>query len=124
MPLELIYGQIGYLRIQCPWRHLGSRPVNVEVRDIWLVVCKYQNALWKDIMRPFSSKIHLMVNILLTHFINCTEPKTDSAKWESVETLETSFEKKEELVREMARALFEEMIVSILVIIFFIQTKL
>ena len=40
------------------------------------------------------------------------EPKTDSSKWESVETLETSFEKKEEMIREMARALFEEMIVS------------
>ena len=23
-PLELIYGQIGYLRIQIPWRSLGS----------------------------------------------------------------------------------------------------
>jgi hypothetical protein len=41
-----------------------------------------------------------------------TEPKTDSSKWENVETLETSFEKKEELVREMAKNLFEEMIVS------------
>ena len=40
------------------------------------------------------------------------EPKTDSSKWEPVETLETSFEKKEELVREMAKALFDEMIVS------------
>ena len=76
LPLELIYGQIGYLRIQCPWRHLGSKPVNVEVRDIWLVV----------------------------------QPKTDSSKWESVVTLETSFEKKEQLIREMAKSLFDEMI--------------
>ena len=30
-----------------------------------------------------------------------------------VETLETSFEKKEELIREMAKNLFEEMIVSL-----------
>lgn len=42
------------------------------------------------------------------------EPKTDSSKWENVETLETSFEKKEELIREMAKELFEEMIVSTL----------
>ena len=30
-----------------------------------------------------------------------------------VETLETSFEKKEDLIREMAKNLFEEMIVSL-----------
>ena len=30
------------------------------------------------------------------------KPKTESSKWESVETLETSFAKKEELIREMA----------------------
>lgn len=76
LPLELIYGQIGFLRIQCPWRHLGSKPVIVEIKDIWLVV----------------------------------QPKTDSARWESVATLETSFEKKEELIREMAKALFDDLI--------------
>lgn len=79
MPLNLIYGQIGYLRIQIPWRSLSSKPVNVEISDIWLVV----------------------------------QPKTDSTLWQSVETLETSFAKKEELIREMAKALFEEIIVSI-----------
>ena len=41
MPLQLIYGQIGYLRIQIPWRSLSSKPVNVQINDIWLVVCKY-----------------------------------------------------------------------------------
>jgi len=40
------------------------------------------------------------------------EPKTDSSKWESVETLETSFLKKEELVRELAKNLFDDMMVS------------
>ena len=78
LPLELVYGQIGYLRIQCPWRHLGSKPVNVEIRDIWVVV----------------------------------QPKTDSAKWEGIATLETSFEKKEELIREMAKSLFDDLIKS------------
>ena len=37
-PLELVYGQIGYLRIKIPWRNLGSQPVVVEVRDVWIVV--------------------------------------------------------------------------------------
>ena len=78
MPLELIFGRIGYLRLQVPWRHLGSKPVIAEVRNVWLVV------------RPISEK----------------------AKWQLVETLETSFEKKEELIREIAKNLFDEMIVS------------
>lgn len=77
LPLQLVYGQIGYLRIQIPWRSLSSKPVVVEIRDVWMVV----------------------------------KPKTESSKWESVETLETSFAKKEELIREMAQELFEEMIV-------------
>ena len=46
------------------------------------------------------------------NFLYLKEPKTDSSKWESVETLETSFSKKEELVREMAKNLFEDMMVS------------
>ena len=40
------------------------------------------------------------------------EPQTDASRWETPETLETSFAKKEELIREMAKALFDEMIVS------------
>ena len=40
IPLELIYGRIGYLRIQVPWRHLGSKPVIAEIRNVWLVVRK------------------------------------------------------------------------------------
>jgi len=40
LPLELIFGRIGYLRIQVPWRHLSSKPVIAEVKNVWLVVCK------------------------------------------------------------------------------------
>ena len=37
-------------------------------------------------------------------------PLTDQARWETVETLETSYAKKEELIREMAKSLFEDLI--------------
>ena len=40
LPLELVYGQIGHLRIQLPWRSLGSKPVIAEVSNVWLVVSK------------------------------------------------------------------------------------
>ena len=40
MPLELVYGRIGYLRIQVPWRSLGSKPVIVDIQDVWIVVRK------------------------------------------------------------------------------------
>ena len=49
---------------------------------------------------------------VVSNLICVVEPLTDSGKWESVETLETSFEKKEELLREMGKKLFEDMIVS------------
>ena len=75
-PMDLIYGKIGYLRIKIPWRSLGSKPVEVEVRDVWIVV----------------------------------QPLTDSARWELVETLETSYEMKETIIREMAKTLFDELI--------------
>ena len=39
-------------------------------------------------------------------------PLTEMEKWESVETMETSYDKKEELIREMARELFQDLIVS------------
>lgn len=38
------------------------------------------------------------------------KPLADPARWEAVETLETSFKKKEELIREMAKKLFEDML--------------
>ena len=38
MPLELVFGKIGYLRIQVPWRSLGSKPVIADIRNVWLVV--------------------------------------------------------------------------------------
>ena len=72
-PMELVYGRIGYLRIKIPWRSLGSKPVEVDVRDVWVVV----------------------------------QPLTDSAHWQTVETLETSYELKESLIREMAKTLFD-----------------
>lgn len=38
------------------------------------------------------------------------KPLADPSRWEAVETLETSFKKKEELIREMAKKLFEDML--------------
>ena len=46
MPLELVFGRIGYLRIQVPWRHLGSQPVHVDVKNIWLVVRKFPSSCY------------------------------------------------------------------------------
>ena len=39
-------------------------------------------------------------------------PLTDPTAWQSPQTLENSFEKKEEMIQEMAKALFEELLVS------------
>jgi vacuolar protein sorting-associated protein 13A/C len=41
LPLELIYGQIGRLKICVPWKNIGSKPVNVEIENVIIVVSKY-----------------------------------------------------------------------------------
>ena len=34
LPLELICGQIGFLKIQVPWKSLGSKPVDVFIENV------------------------------------------------------------------------------------------
>ena len=38
------------------------------------------------------------------------QPLTDASAWQSPETLENSFEKKDEMIQEMAKTLFEELL--------------
>jgi len=40
LPLRLILGKIGLLKITIPYTSLGSNPVEVQIEDIFIVVCK------------------------------------------------------------------------------------
>jgi len=41
LPLELIYGQIGHLKICVPWKSIGSKPVILEMKNVIIVVSKH-----------------------------------------------------------------------------------
>ena len=40
LPFELICGQIGFLKIQVPWKSLGSKPVDVLIENVQITVSK------------------------------------------------------------------------------------
>jgi vacuolar protein sorting-associated protein 13A/C len=40
LPLELVFGKLGKLKITVPWSSLGSNPVDVLIEDILIVVSK------------------------------------------------------------------------------------
>jgi len=40
LPLELIYGQIGRLKICVPWKNISSKPVILEIENVIIVVSK------------------------------------------------------------------------------------
>lgn len=43
IPLELVYGQIGNLKISVPWQNIGSKPVDVLIENVYIVVSKFKN---------------------------------------------------------------------------------
>ena len=40
LPLDLVFGQIGELQVSLPWSSIGSKPVDVLVGDMFIVVRK------------------------------------------------------------------------------------
>jgi hypothetical protein len=40
IPLELIFSQVGTLHVSVPWKSIGSKPVEVVIEDVFLVVSK------------------------------------------------------------------------------------
>ena len=46
LPMELVYGRIGFFKIELPWASLDSKPVTVEIRDVVILVSKYFSTFW------------------------------------------------------------------------------
>ena len=55
-PLELIYGKIGHLAIQVPYRSLGSEPVKAKLSDLQIVVKPQTDQSKWDLTSLFKDK--------------------------------------------------------------------
>jgi vacuolar protein sorting-associated protein 13A/C len=40
LPLELVFGRIGNLQVSVPWKSISSKPVDVTIDDVYIVVRK------------------------------------------------------------------------------------
>jgi len=50
LPLQLVYGQIGVLKLSVPWKSIGSSPVDVQIENVEIVVSKYLFSLYQHLV--------------------------------------------------------------------------
>eukprot|EP00884_Botryococcus_braunii_P001070 jgi/Botrbrau1/10964/Bobra.0383s0018.1 len=48
LPVDVRQGCIGRLEVQVPWRNLRTRPVVVELSDVYLEVCERPESQWEE----------------------------------------------------------------------------
>ena len=48
VPLDLLMGKIGRLKIDVPWNRLSSKPVEIEIDSVYIVVTPKGQDEWVD----------------------------------------------------------------------------
>jgi len=61
LPLKMNYSSIGNLSISIPWKNLGSKPIEIVLEDLHLIVQLKDQESWKTIdFRTINQKIRMM----------------------------------------------------------------
>ena len=61
LPLKMNYSSIGNISISIPWKNLGSKPIELVIEDIHLILQPIDKDSWKSIdFRTVNQKLRMM----------------------------------------------------------------
>ena len=65
LPIQMKFSFIGKLSVKVPWASLGSKPVEVELEDVYIVLSPIPNVDWKPVdFNSVHKRIEIMENFI------------------------------------------------------------
>jgi len=61
LPLQMIFSSIGKLSLSVPWKYLGSKPVEIILEDVYIIIHPQDREKWKHAdLQNASQKLKMM----------------------------------------------------------------
>jgi len=81
LPLKMNYSSIGNLSISIPWKSLGSKPIEVLIEDIHLILQPIDKDSWKSIdFRTVNQKLRMMNTFIQNYTAKMAQKEKEKNK--------------------------------------------
>jgi len=81
LPLKMNYSSIGNLSISIPWKNLGSKPIELLIEDIHLILQPIDKESWKSIdFRTLNQKLKMMNTFIQNYTAKMAQKEKEKNK--------------------------------------------
>lgn len=78
-PLQMKYSSVGKLSVSVPWKNLGSKPVEIILEDVAMVVEPKSRESWQDInFRTADKKLQMMDSFVKSYMAKFAQKRKET----------------------------------------------